>query len=1075
MTHDSSLSYLAGSKAQKYKRSQLANALVVLNSTAEDGKIEVRIILGTRGGCDASVTFSSPTTMEESEETNRVAAAFDKKRVKMDRSISLEPSNKRGFRFTRAVRSLKVEKIPFTAMRNKNNTTTPAIRNRWLSYHVKDASDISDVQMEDGTSAGFVNHGQSPPPFDDTVYFESFEDVSTSNELSVRICSDYIRQNLFEMMKTSAGNDQLLQKIEAGEVTGDNVGQVFARASQMEKNIALLWCAYLILKDVVEGLLNCGADLGFCEPSEGFSALHLSAFSGGLECCRLLIEKGASVNLRMKSYSPLHSAAFGNAPDVARLLIRCGAKSNLNSERHGNGDGLYGSPLHSAVKANAVECIQLLIDEGGCDVNERGPSGNSPLHCAADLGHEDCLKILLESGKADLNVRTRDKECTALHLAAEDGYINCVTLLLEKGAEADARNYRGQTSLHLAAKNQSLECVETLLKVGGCDVNAVDNDHRTPLHAVVCKTLFALDIIETLISWRADVNFRDKYGYTPLHVAALNELSQCVETLIYHGADVTAKSNNGTSALNIIRRKTPVALRMIYQKLDSSISMHDPEAGNREVELKLDFRVLLTHPKEGEICFLSTFVEEGQKEILEHPLCQAFLHLKWQKIRKYYLTRLILYGIFVMALTCYVWAALAHDCYMVAMNYTINNESIITQNCEHFIGSSFISNYPRTVEIIWYVLVFITICEIIRKLYGISGYTYIFIINYLYQVENIVEWFVIISVFLVSFVYTKQTYSWQNHVGAIAVLLGWTNLMVLIGQLPMLGSYVAMYTKVQWEFLKLLVAYACLLIGFTISFCVIFNHSKFFKDPLIGIIKVLVMMTGELDFGDFLLPKKPEENPLAVTAQITFVLFLLFVTVILMNLLVGIAVHDIQGLKKTAGLSKHVRQTKLIAYIELALFRSYLPKYFLNLLQWTALVSPSAYRVVLQVKPLNPREKRLPQSVLHRAYEVAKIRKKQVFTISSQGSNATTSTYLKSIASTWCSNKKTSVSAVGDSETITQLRKEIEDMKLMLDKNEETMQKLLSTNEASMQRLLDLNETTVQRLLEAVSKKCSEC
>nr|CAD7202395.1 unnamed protein product [Timema douglasi] len=875
--------------------------LVVLRSTAEDGEIEVRISVGTRSGCDASVTFSSPTTMEESEETNIVAVAFDKKRVKMDRSISLEASNKRGFRFTRAVKSLKVEK-PFTVMRNNNNTTTPAIRNRWLSYHVKGASDISDAQMEDGTSAGFVNHGQSPPPFDDTVYFESFEDVSTSNELSVKICSDYIRQNLFEMMKTSAGNDQLLQKIEAGEVTGDNVGQVFATASQMEKNIALLWCAYLILKDVVDGLLNCGADIGFCEPSEGFSALHLSAFSGGLECCRLLIDKGASVNLRMKSYSPLHSAAFGNAPDVARLLIRCGAKSNINSERHGNGDGLYGSPLHSAVKANAVECIQLLLDEGGCDVNERGPSGNSPLHCAADLGHEDCLKILLESGKADLNVRTRDKECTALHLAAEDGYINCVTLLLEKGAEADARNYRGQTPLHLAAKNQSLECVETLLKVGGCDVNAVDSDHRTPLHAVVCKTLFALDIIETLISWRADVNFRDKYGYTPLHVAALNELSQCVETLIYHGADVTAKSNNGTSALNIIRRKTPVALRMIYQKLDSSISMHDPEAGNREVELKLDFRVLLTHPKEG-----------------------------------------------------------------------------------------------------------------------------------------------------------------------------WTNLMVLIGQLPMLGSYVAMYTKVQWEFLKLLVAYACLLIGFTISFCVIFNHSKFFKDPLIGIIKVLVMMTGELDFGDFLLPKKPEENPLAVTAQITFVLFLLFVTVILMNLLVGIAVHDIQGLKKTAGLSKHVRQTKLIAYIELALFRSYLPKYFLNLLQWTALVSPSAYRVVLQVKPLNPREKRLPPSVLHKAYEVAKIRKKQAFTISSQGSNATTSTYLKSIASTWCSNKKTSVSAAGDSETITQLRKEIEDMKLMLDKNEETMQKLLHKNEASMQRLLDLNETTVQRLLEAVSKKCSEC
>lgn len=529
--------------------------------------------------------------------------------------------------------------------------------------------------------------------------YDSFEEPTA--DLSIHISRELIRNNLMDQMKTLGinGHIKLLDDIEQGNIIAANCDELLSDVNKIEKNILYLWAAFLKRWDILEPLLNLGADLNYCDPN-GYTALHLAAFSGCLTSVSFLLSNGIDANHHTKCFTPLHFAAFGNCAETAKMLINNGAKV-IN----GNGSPKMSaeeSLLHVAVRSNAVECLKLFIDEGA-DVNALRSNGTNAIHLAADLGHAQCLEMLLDAPKADPNIKicVREKESTALHLAADEGNAECVTLLLSKGADATVKNHRGFTPLHLAARTSSLECVELLLRVGNADANAEDFDHRTPLHAAVGKSDSAFDILETLISWGANVNAKDVYGFTALHLAALDGLAHCVEMLIYHGADVSTKSRKGTTALNVINRKTPASLAMVNQKLDEAITLtHSQDNSNREVELELDFRSILQHCHPREISYLNTFVDEGNKEILQHPLCSAFLYIKWGKIRKYYIARLLFCFTFVLFLTLYVLTALAHNCYNGSkdMEETIQEQELCQKQS---ILGDMLRNNPFVMEMQW--------------------------------------------------------------------------------------------------------------------------------------------------------------------------------------------------------------------------------------------------------------------------------------------------------------------------------------------------------------------------------------
>lgn len=178
-------------------------------------------------------------------------------------------------------------------------------------------------------------------------------------------------------------------------------------------------------------------------------------------------------------------------------------------------------------------------------------------------------------------------------------------------------------------------------------------------------------------------------------------------------------------------------MAMVSQKMDEAIILTQSQDSNREIEVELDFRALLQHCHPREISYLNTFVDEGQKEILQHPLCTAFLYIKWRKIRKYFIVRLVFCFTFVLFLTLYVLTALAHNCYNGSkdMEETTQEQELCQK--QSILGDMLRIN-PFVMEMQWWVLVAITLVEVFRKLYGLTGYSSFK--RYFTQPENIIEW-----------------------------------------------------------------------------------------------------------------------------------------------------------------------------------------------------------------------------------------------------------------------------------------------------------------------------------------------
>ena len=189
-----------------------------------------------------------------------------------------------------------------------------------------------------------------------------------------------------------------------------------------------------------------------------FSALSAAAGAGHKGIVRRLLDLGAPPDWRSeqdgkgREASALMAAMGRGRLDVARLLVERGAKVNVK-----NGKGH--SALYMACEMGQADLAATLVARGAKDPEVAGDCGT--LASAAWSGDMDLARQLLASG-ANVNMPGLD-ELTPLQLALKNGRLKMAGLLMENGAHLSLAGSWGESTLDMAVNSGDLEMVKTML------------------------------------------------------------------------------------------------------------------------------------------------------------------------------------------------------------------------------------------------------------------------------------------------------------------------------------------------------------------------------------------------------------------------------------------------------------------------------------------------------------------------------------------------------------------------------------------------------------------------------------
>lgn len=328
-------------------------------------------------------------------------------------------------------------------------------------------------------------------------------------------------------------------------------------------------CAKFGLTPLIPDLLNDGYDIDSQDLTHGLTALMCACQVGYVETVKLLLDLGASVNVRsVNGTTALFEAVSGGHTDSVELLLK---KKDLDI------DAVYAghtqrTVLMIAARNGAEEVVRCLLQRVDMDINKADASGSTALILAAAEGHTSVVSLLLDDEGIDINASDHQGH-SALIIAAARGLQAIVKQLLAKGATALIAAHHGYTTnIQRAVLQGQVSAVETMV-AHGANIRSLDSLGKSLLHDATLAG--SSEIVRLLLRNGLDPNARCHHGYTPLHYASLLHKPSVTKVLLDSGADPSLIDSYGRSPRVVAWQEGHVRLARMFEEKDNTAGIEE--------------------------------------------------------------------------------------------------------------------------------------------------------------------------------------------------------------------------------------------------------------------------------------------------------------------------------------------------------------------------------------------------------------------------------------------------------------------------------------------------------------------